>query len=141
MDRTLSPSINEMVKIGLWLELVIAAGFVVGLGFGALTGQRTVTTIVLIALQVILTPIFDRVHIPYFINGQRLLVGVALDQLRPAGLTSGLGGPGGGPLRFGGGGGALGIPPMPTWAMILVIVGWLVAWSVIGAWRMATRDA
>jgi hypothetical protein len=27
--------------------------------------------------------------------------------------------------------------PMPTWAMISVIVGW----SVIGAWRMMTRDA
>ena len=40
-----------------------------------------------------------------------------------------------------GGRGALGIPPMPTWAMITVIVGWIVGWSVIGAWRMATRDA
>ena len=37
--------------------------------------------------------------------------------------------------------GALGIPPMPTWAMISVIVGWIVVWSVIGAWRMMTRDA
>jgi hypothetical protein len=44
-----------MVKIGLWLELVVGVGFVVGLGFGALTGQRTVATIVLIALQVIVT--------------------------------------------------------------------------------------
>jgi hypothetical protein len=25
--------------------------------------------------------------------------------------------------------------------MITVIVGWIVGWSVIGAWRMATRDA
>jgi hypothetical protein len=40
-----------------------------------------------------------------------------------------------------GGRGALGIPPMPTWAMISVIVGWIVVWSVIGAWRMMTRDA
>ena len=130
-----------MVKIGLWLELVVGVGFIAGLGFGALTGQRTVTTIVLIALQVIVTPILARANIPYFINGQRLLVGVALDQLRPAGLASGAGrGRGGGPLHFGGSGGALGIPPMPTWAMILVIVGWIVGWSVIGAWRMATRD-
>jgi hypothetical protein len=30
---------------------------------------------------------------------------------------------------------------MPTWAMITVIAGWIVGWSVIGAWRMATRDA
>ena len=95
----------------------------------------------LIALQVIVTPIFARAYIPYFINGQRLLVGVALDQLRPADLASSLGGgPGGGPLHFGGGG-ALGIPPMPTWGMIVVIVGWIVGSSLIGAWRMATRDA
>jgi len=144
IERTLNPPINEMVKIGLWLELVVGVGFVVGLGFGALTGQRTVTTIVLIALQVIVTPILARAHIAYFLNGQRLLVGVALDQLQPAGLASSAGGGGGGgPLQhFGAGGGAVGgIPPMPTWAMILVIVGWIVGWSVIGAWRMATRDA
>ena len=40
-----------------------------------------------------------------------------------------------------GGRGALGIPPMATWAMISVIVGWIVVWSVVGAWRMMTRDA
>ncbi|MGA7835056.1 MAG: hypothetical protein WCA31_07580 [Acidimicrobiales bacterium] len=141
LERTINPPINEMVKIGLWLELVVGVGFVVGLGFGALTGQRTVTTIVLIALQVIVTPIFDRAHIPYFINGQRLLVGVAIDQLQPAGLASNAGGGGGGPLHFGGGVGPGGIAPMPIWAMILVIVGWVVGWSVIGAWKMATRDA
>lgn len=136
VEATFNPPINEMVKIGLWLELVVGVGFVVGLGFGALTGQRTVTTIVLIAFEVIVTPIFDRAHIPFFINGQRLLVGVALDQMQPAGLTSS---GGGGPLHVGGGPTA--IAPMPTWGMILVIVGWIVGWSVIGAWRMATRDA
>ena len=47
--------------------------------------------------------------------------------------------PGGG-LVFGGRG-ALSIPPMPTWAMISVIVGWIVVWSVVGALRMMTRDA
>ena len=139
IERTFNPSANEMVKIGLWLELVVGVGFAVGLGFGALTGQRTVTVIVLIALQIVVTPIFGRAHIPYFVDGQRLLVGVPLDQLQPAGLVSTAGG-GGGPLHFGGGGPGH-LPPMPTWAMILVIVGWIVGWSVIGAWRMATRDA
>ena len=33
------------------------------------------------------------------------------------------------------------IPPMPTWAMITVIAGWIVGWSALGAWKMATRDA
>lgn len=139
-----NPAINEMVKIGLWLELVIVVAFLVGLGLGSLLGQRTVATILMIALEIIVTPILARVAIPYFLNGQRLVVGIALDQLRPAGLgAAGAGGPGpGGPghVLFGGRG-VLGIPPMPTWAMIVVIVGWIVGWSVIGAWRMMTRDA
>jgi hypothetical protein len=139
-----NPAVNEMVKIGLWLELVIVVAFLVGLGLGSLLGQRTVATILMIALEIIVTPILARVTIPYFLNGQRLVVGIALDQLRPAGLgAAGGGGPGpGGPghVLFGGRG-VLGIPPMPTWAMIAVIVGWIVGWSAIGAWRMMTRDA
>jgi hypothetical protein len=138
-----NPAVNEMVKIGLWLELVIGVGFLVGLGLGSLLGQRTVATILMIALEIIVTPLLARTAIPYFLNGQRLVVGIALDQLRPAGLgAAGSAGPGPGPghILFGGRG-ALGIPPMPTWAMIAVIVGWIVGWSVIGAWRMMTRDA
>jgi hypothetical protein len=136
-----NPAASEMAKVGLWLELEIIIGFVVGLGLGSLTGQRTVSTILLIALEIIVTPILALHVIPYFLDGQRLVVGVAMDQLRPAALASGAGpvaGPGGNLLR---GGGSLQIPPMPTWAMIAVIVGWIVGWSVLGAWRMMSRDA
>jgi hypothetical protein len=134
------PADNEMVKIGLWLELEVGIGFLVGLGFGSLTGQRTTTTIVLIALEIIVTPLLARTQIPYFIDGQRLLIGVAMDQLRPAGLASAnlAGGPS---QALFGGQGALGVPPIPTWAMISVIAGWIIAWSGIGAWRTITRDA
>jgi len=135
-----SPAANEMAKIGLWLELEAGIGFLVGLGFGSLTGQRTTTTIVLIALEIVVTPILARTQIPYFIDGQRLVVGIAMDQLRPAALAPPPGGGGPGGLLLGGRG-VLGIPPMPTWAMISVIVGWIGGWSVIGAWRMMTRDA
>ena len=137
-----NPADNEMVKIGLWLELDTGIAFLVGLGLGSLTGQRTTATIVLIALQVIVTPLLSRTQLPYFIDGQRLIIGIAMDQLRPAALTSGNAGAGGvpGQVLFGGRG-ALGIPPMPTWAMIAVIVGWIVGWSGVGAWRMKTRDA
>jgi hypothetical protein len=139
-----NPAINEMAKIGLWIELEVAVGFLAGLGLGSLTGQRTLTIIVLIALEIIVTPILAAHVIPYFIDGQRLVVGIALDQLRPAALGAAgpAGGSPGGPGRvLFGGRGALGIPLMPTWAMISVIVGWMVGWSVIGAWRMMTRDA
>jgi hypothetical protein len=137
-----NPADNEMVKIGLWLELDTGIAFLVALGLGSLTGQRTTTTIVLIALQVIVTPLLSRTQIPYFIDGQRLIIGIAMDQLRPAALASGNAAAGGipGQVLFGGRG-TLDIPPMPTWAMIAVIVGWIVGWSGIGAWRMKTRDA
>ena len=136
-----TPADNEMVKIGLWLELDVGIAFLVGLGFGSLTGQRTTTVIVMIALEIIVTPLLARTQLPGFIDGQRLLIGVAMDQLRPAALAAASsGGRGGGGILFGGRG-ALGFPPMPTWAMISVIVGWIVGWSGIGAWRMMTRDA
>jgi hypothetical protein len=135
-----NPAGSEMAKIGLWLELEAGIGFLVGLGLGSLTGQRTTTTIGLIALEIIVTPLLAAVQIPYFIDGQRLLIGVAMDQLRPAGLASANSSGGPGQMLFGGHG-ALGIPPMPTGAMISVIAGWIIGWSAIGAWRMVTRDA
>ena len=91
-----TPADNEMVKIGLWLELDVGIAFLVGLGFGSLTGQRTTTVIVLIALEIIVTPLLARTQLPYFIDGQRLLIGVAMDQLRPAALAAASGGGGGG---------------------------------------------
>jgi ABC-type Na+ transport system ATPase subunit NatA len=136
-----TPADNEMAKIGLWLELDVGIAFLVGLGFGSLTGQRTTTTIVLIALEIIVTPLLAHTQLPYFIDGQRLLIGIAMDQLRPAALAAASSGGRGGGILFGGGRGALGFPPMPTWAMISVIVGWIVVWSGVGAWRMMTRDA
>jgi len=46
-----------------------------------------------------------------------------------------------GGTQLGPGGGEPQTPPMSTRAIITVIVGWIVGWSAIGAWRMATRDA
>jgi hypothetical protein len=128
-------TVAAWLQVRLWLELDVGIGFLAGLGLGSLTGQRTITTIVLIALEIIVTPLLASTQIPYFIDGQRLFIGIAMDQLRPAALASA--NPGGGPRLLFGGRGALGIPPMPTWAMIWVIAGW----SGIGAWRMKTRDA
>ena len=136
--RELTPPVNEYVKIGLWAETVVVVGFLVGLGLGTLIGQRTVSTILLIVLQIVLTPIATMAQIPDFINGQRLIVGVALAQLRPTFLRS-MGGEINGAPKFGGRG-ALGYGPMPTWAMVAVIVVWIVGWTAIGARKCATRD-
>jgi len=129
---TLSP--GAMAGAGLWLELYLVIGFTVGLGLGTLMGQRTVPVILLTVLMIIITPALAGHALPYFLDGERLVVGVAMDQLKPAALAGG--------QQVGPGGGVgLQIPPMPAWAMITVIAGWIAGWSAIGAWRMVTRDA
>jgi hypothetical protein len=136
-SQFLSPPVSLMVKSGLWLELGAFVGFIVGLGLGSLTGQRTVTIVLMIILEVVLTPILSRAHIPHMINLQRAVVGLATAHLAPGGLPV-LGGGGGGP---GGGSGNPELIPETTLVASLVVTAWLVAWTIIGAWRMMTRDA
>jgi hypothetical protein len=105
----------DMISSGLWIELDLIIGFTVGLGLGSLMGERIVPVILLIMLEIIITPVLTDHALPGFIDGQRLVVGVAMDQLKPAALAGGTTiGPGGGPRM-------LHVPPMPTWAMITVI--------------------
>ena len=94
--------------------------------------------ILMIVLEIILTPHpVDRHVIPHLINCQRAVVGLATAHLEPGGL----------PLAFGaavGRAAAAGGPqlvPESTTVAICVIVAWLVGWTVLGAWRMMTRDA
>jgi hypothetical protein len=133
----LYPSTSLMVKSGLWLELEAVIGFVVGLGLASLIGQRTVAVVTMIVLEVVLTPILSRARIPHLSNLQRAVVGLATAHLAPGGLPV-LGGGGGGP---GGGSGNSGLLPESTTVAVCIIIAWLVCWSVLGAWRMMTRDA
>jgi hypothetical protein len=125
-----APSDTLMVKTGLWIELETIIGFIVGLGLGSLLGQRTVGVILMIVLEVVLTPIFIRTRIPHLINLQRAAVGVATAHLEPGQL----------PLAFGGGGGDYRVTESTTTA-VLVVLAWLIGWTALGAWRMMTRDA
>ena len=129
----LSPSVPLMIKSGLWIELEAIIGFVVGLGLASLMGQRTVPVILMIILEIILTPLLSRNVIPHLVNVQRGIVGLAVAHLEPGGL----------PQVFGGGGPGSGdhLVPESTTVAIVVIVAWLVGWTALGAWRMATRDA
>ena len=136
------PSTSFMVDVGLWIALEATIGFIVGLGLASLMGQRTVPVILLIVLELILTPIFSRAVIAYMLNVQRSLVGVAMLHIEPGGLPTPFGGGGGGP--FGGGGNGPGrsiLRPESTLVSTIVVVAWLVFWTAIGAWRMRTRDA
>ena len=90
----------------------------------------------MIVLEIILTPILSRAHIPHLSNLQRAVVGLATAHLEPGGLP--VFGGGGGP---GGGQGHPRLVPESTTVAVCVIVAWLVGWTILGAWRMMTRDA
>ncbi len=84
-----------MVEVGLWIALEATIGFIVGLGLASLMGQRTVPVILLVVLELILTPLFSRHIISHLLNVQRGIVGVAMAHIEPGGL----------PTPFSGGGG------------------------------------
>ena len=125
---------GDLFRSGLWFELYLVVGFTVGLGLGSLMGQRTVPVVLLTVWQIIITPALATHVLPHLINAQRLVVGVAMYQLKPAVLAASV-------IVSPNGGVQLALPPMPTWAMTAVIAGWIVGWLAIGGWRMATRDA
>lgn len=123
------PPDSLMIKAGLWIELEAAIGFLVGLGLGSLLGQRTVGVILMIILEVVLTPLVIRTRIPHLENLQRAVIGAATAHLEPGQL----------PLAFGGGGHDYRLTESTTTA-VLVILAWLIGWTALGAWRMMTRD-
>lgn len=129
-----APPDSLMVGAGLWLLLQVTVGFVVGLGLGSLLGQRTVSVILMVILEIVLTPLVTSTKIPYLLNAQRGLVGIAMAHLEPNGLSR----------VFGAGGGPNArsmLIPESTVVAIVVVIAWVVVWTVIGARRMVTRDA
>ncbi len=130
----LSPSIPLMVKSGLWIELYAAIGFLVGLGLASLMGQRTVPVILLIVLEIVLTPLLSHSPIAHLVNLQRALLGLAATHFEPGGLPSVFGG------AHNGGVGGVAVSESTTVA-VSVLAGWVIVWTALGAWRMVTRDA
>jgi hypothetical protein len=137
-DIYLSPPVSLMIEAGLWIELEATVGFILGLGLASLMGQRTVPVIFLIMFQLILTPILSKLGIASLQDLQRSFVGLAVTRLEPAGLpvAAGLPGVSGGV----GGPGEARLPESATEA-VCVIIAWLAVWTILGAWRMKTRDA
>ena len=134
------PPNSLMIETGLWIELQATVVFIVGLGLASLMGQRTVPVILLIVFQIILTPILSAISIPHLQDLQRSLVGLAVAHLEPSGLPMAAALPGvtGGVGRPGA---AQALLPESATQAICVILAWLAFWTILGAWRMMTRDA
>jgi hypothetical protein len=131
------PRASLMIRAGLWIELEAAVGFILGLGLASLMGQRLMPVILIIVLQMILTPILTGVAIPHLQVLQRTFVGLAMAHLEPSGLPLFFGLPG----VFGGRGGGGALLQESAAQAIWVIIAWLAGWTILGAWRMMTRDA
>jgi len=132
------PPSSLMIEAGLWIELDAAVGFILGLGLASLMGQRTGPVILIIVFQTIVSPILTGVAIPHLQELQRSVVGMAMAHLEPSGLPIGAALPG---VTGGvGGPGAVLLPESASQA-VCVIIGWLAGWTILGAWRMMTRDA
>jgi len=130
----LAPPISLMVESGLWLLTEASIGFLVALGLASLFGQRMVPVILMIVMQIVLTPLLLTARIPYMLNAQRAVLGIATAHLEPNGLTR----------VFGSGGGPNArsmLVPESTTVAVIVILAWVIVWSVLGARRMMRRDA
>jgi hypothetical protein len=134
-----SPPYSLMIRTGLWLELEVIIAYVFGLGFASLMGQRMVPIILMIVYLIIFRPFLlsTKLQFPHLINLQRLLViELAVAHFEPAGIGINYGivnGPTG--LRD-----SSYLVPESTAIAVAVSAAWLVVWTVLGAWRMATRD-
>ncbi len=133
----LYPSTALMVRTGLWIELQAIVWFIVGLGLASLMGERTLPLVLMIVFEMVVSPILFLVGIP--INLHRAGVDLAVAHLEPSALGFAL------PGIVGGGPGetfnSSSLPPESRIVAVLVIVAWLVGWTILGAWRMMTRDA
>jgi hypothetical protein len=132
------PPVSLMIKAGLWVELEATVGFILGLGLASLMGQRTGPIILIIVFQIILTPILTGVAIPHLEDLQRSVVELAMARLEPSGLPIAAGLPG---VTGGVGGPGAVLLPESAIQAVCVVIGWLAGWTILGAWRMRTRDA
>src|SRR5262249_55439434 len=118
------PSGALTLEAGLWLELYVAAMFLLAVGLASLLGSRATTLGILAGLQLLVTPVVQRLHNPGV--GAESVLGLALWHLAPDELLNGA---------------PQGHLAMSLGAAIGVVVLWLAIALGAGAWRTSTRDA
>lgn len=136
-ETYVSPPSALMIMTGLWIELEVIIAFVFGLGLASLTGERTLPIVLMIMYAIIFRPFLLALPIPHLINFQRSLVELAVAHLEPSGVG----------FVYGIQAEPAGVRdvsrllPESRTVAVVVIAAWLVGWTVLGAWRMVTRDA
>lgn len=119
-----TPSTTLMIEAGLWLELYIAAMFLLALGLSSLLGSRATTLGILAGLQLLITPVVQGLHNPGV--GADAVLGIALWRLAPHEILNGA---------------PSGHIGMSLGVAIAVLAVWTAAALGLGAWRTIMRDA
>src|SRR5262249_11777003 len=119
-----TPSGTLLVEAGLWFELYITVMFLLALGLASLLGSRATTIGILAGLQLLVTPLVQRLNNPGV--GADSVLGIALWRLAPREILNGA-------------------PPghlgESLAAAVVVITLWMASVVGLGAWRTVTRDA
>jgi ABC-type transport system involved in multi-copper enzyme maturation permease subunit len=118
------PSATLTVEAGLWLELYVAAMFLLALGLASLLGSRATTLGTLAGVQLLITPVVQGLHDPGV--GADGVLGVALWHLAPDEVLNGA---------------PQGHVAMSLATAVGVILVWMVVAVGAGAWRTSTREA
>ena len=121
-----APGVGLMITTGLWIELGATLMFLLGLGLASVVGSRSTSISILVAADLIVTPIL--VNLSGFTWLRQLFPTVALQRLEPVALLHG--------GDFG-----RSVLTIAPGAAIAVIVVWGIVAIGVGAWRTMTRDA
>ncbi|HZU20920.1 MAG TPA: hypothetical protein VE982_06850 [Gaiellaceae bacterium] len=119
-----TPSPALLVQSGLWIVAYMSVVYLVAVGLASLLGSRSTTIALLVGLQLAVTPVLQEVHglhVP-----RELVLGVAVWQLAPRVVQAGA------PRSD---------LAMSQGAIAAVLVGWVAAAVVAGAWKTITREA
>ncbi len=125
-----TPTPDAALAVNGLLFTLLSTGVVcvVAVGFAALTGSRPAALTVLIGWQLVASRILE--NISSLGSSRKLILSQAVAHFSPVNLGDGGHGPRGGATVT-----------MSTATAVIVVLGWLVLFLALGAWRTRTMDA
>jgi hypothetical protein len=117
-----TPGAILLLKTAAWLALVTGLSVVLALGVSSLTGSRGTTIAIVLGWQIVAAPLLLQIKTLGW--WRELLSNAVTADLAPNALFDGFT-----------------TLSMSLAATVAVLIGWMLAPLVLGAWRTATRDA
>ena len=115
-----TPSVSLIVESALWIAAANAIVATIAVGLASLTGSRPVALVTLIGWQTLATSLL--LNTKSLGSARDVVLNGALSQLKPGSVV----------------GDSL---SMSVGIALVVVIGWVVVWGALGAWRTQVRDA